>query len=90
MRAFFYWLICVCLIGVLACGHQPNPRGETKMPEVMTVNAWKELEPSLKYDPNSIEQLRADNEEFKSERAWNKFMNDTVLPEMKRQTTKPE
>lgn len=90
MRAFFYWLICMGLIGVLACGHQPHPRGETKMPEVLTVDAWKKLEPSLKYDPNSIEQLRADNEQFKSERAWNKFMKDTVLPEMKRQTSKPK
>lgn len=90
MRAFIYWLTCLLLIGILACGHQSSPRGETELPKVMTVEAWKELEPSLKYDPNSIEQLRSDNEQFKTERAWKKFMDDVVLPEMKRQTTRPD
>ena len=85
MRAFTYWAICMLLIGIMACSPVPQDSAEADRPEVLTVEAWKELDPSIKFDGTTLEKLRMDNKQFRSSRAWSKFYQEQIRPEM----TKP-
>ncbi|WDI43680.1 hypothetical protein [Bremerella sp. P1] len=91
MRAFGYWLTCMVLIGVLACSKQtdqtPVVSSETS---VLTVEQWKAMPSSEKYDGVTLERLRQHDEKLvKSERAWKKFMHDVVGPEMRTDMPRP-
>lgn len=82
MRAFTYWMICMLLIGIMACSQAPKESAEVDRPEVLTVEAWKQLDPSIKFDGTTLEKLRMDNKQFRSSRAWSKFYQEEVRPEM--------
>ncbi|QDU73782.1 hypothetical protein Pan97_07820 [Bremerella volcania] len=82
MRAFTYWLICMLLIGIMACSQAPKDSAEADRPEVLTVEAWKQLDPSIKFDGTTLEKLRMDNKQFRSSRAWSKFYQEEIRPEM--------
>ncbi len=87
MRAFSYWMICMMLIGVMACSPKPEESAETDRPEVLTVEAWRSLDPSIKFDGTTLEKLRMDNKEFRSSRAWSAFYQEEIRPQMDVTTT---
>lgn len=75
-------MICMLLIGIMACSQAPKESAEAERPEVLTVEAWKHLDPSIKFDGTTMEKLRMDNKQFHSSRAWSKFYKEVVRPEM--------
>lgn len=91
MRAFSYWLLCLVLIVVMACS-----KNETAKPIVpsdatsISLEQWRQMEHHDKYDGATLELLRKSDEKLmKSERAWKKFMNENVIPEMKKDIPPP-
>lgn len=90
MRAFCYWLLCLFLLGILAChGENTTQQEASSGSSPLTVEAWKELTPSEKYDGMTLERLRLHDAKLKSERAWRKFMHDVVGPEMRKDMPRP-
>jgi hypothetical protein len=49
----------------------------------LTVETWKVLPASEKYDESSFQRLRESDPKLKPDRAWTKFMKDVVIPERK-------
>ncbi len=91
MRAFGYWLICMILLGVLACSKQKSASSQNTNPgSALTVEQWKALPPAEKYDGVALERLRKHDEKLKSNRAWKKFMQEVVGPEMRVDMPRPE
>lgn len=88
MRAFAYWLLCMVLIGILACS--PKNEASDLPPEgaTLTVEQWKALPVSVKFDGETMERLRESDDKLKSGRAWKQFMETVVQPEAKK--SKPD
>ncbi|MHC2068099.1 hypothetical protein ACYFX5_11535 [Bremerella sp. T1] len=91
MRAFCYWLICMALLGVMACSSQKaNSPSSPQETANLTLESWHQLPPHEKYDGATLERLRMHDEKLvKSNRAWKKFMNEVVIPEMKKDIPPP-
>lgn len=76
-------LLVICsTCAVLGCGDgTPVPPPPLPPAEPLTVEAWRDLEPTDKYDPSSWERLKLAYPKLNSEKEWDKFMRDVILPE---------
>ena len=91
MSALSYWLICMVLLSVLACSEQkPTASEVTNSDSSLTIEQWKSLPPSEKYDGAALKRLRKHDDKLKSERAWQKFMKKVVGPEMRVDMPRPD
>lgn len=82
MRAFGFWLTCMALTSLLACGKDSEKPKLLPEPTPLTVEEWKPLPFFEKFDGATLERLRMHDEKLrKSERAWSKFMREVVIPE---------
>ncbi|PQO38909.1 hypothetical protein C5Y96_03290 [Blastopirellula marina] len=89
MRAFIYWLTCVFLTSLLACSENAPQTALPTEPTALTVDQWKQLPVGEKYDEATLERLRMEEKSLQSGRSWKKFMNEVVMPEMKKDIPPP-
>lgn len=89
MRAFIYWLTCLLLISLLACSEEKQKVSLPPEPTALTVEQWRELHVNEKYDEATLDRLRMEEKSLKSGRAWKKFMEEVVMPEMKKDIPPP-
>jgi hypothetical protein len=69
---------------VLGCGRgEPHPPQPPAVLPPLTVAEWKSLPLEEKYDDATFERLREADKSLRSDRAWQKFMKDVVVPERK-------
>jgi len=83
VRPLSYWLMTLGLVSVLACYQAPI---EPQLPPAsipLTVDSWKELPIVEKYDGATLDRLRSENKQLASQRAWDKFMREVVVPSRK-------
>lgn len=67
---------------LIATGCQrSDPQPSVSKTEPLSVERWRGLEPSVKYEFETLEFLRQCNSKLANERRWNKFVNDVVVPE---------
>ncbi len=77
-----------CLTFVLAyigCGtSEPKPASDAaNATGPLTVEEWKDLPASVKYDAGSFERLKQGNKELQTQAGWDRFMKQTIVPERK-------
>lgn len=89
MRALIYWAICIVLTSLLACSENPQKPELPPEPTALTVDQWKQLPISEKYDEATLDRLRMEAKNLQTGRAWKKFMNEVVMPEMKKDIPPP-
>lgn len=54
-------------------------------PTPLTVDEWKELPNNTeKYDPSTLERIRASDPALESNKAWDELMKQVVIPEIKK------
>ena len=51
--------------------------------EPLTVEQWKQLPPSEKFDPVSFERLRLGDPKLQDPKAWREFEQNVIAKEMK-------
>lgn len=49
----------------------------------ITVDEWRDLDPSEKYDPATFDRLKLNDPKLQNEQEWERFMKTVVLPERK-------
>lgn len=69
------------LIFVTGCGVEVSPPQLPSELPALTLEQWKTLPVEEKYDDGTLQRLRAADEKLRSERAWQTFMKDVVMPE---------
>ena len=76
-------LTLLITVAALGCGNEATP--PLPMPELptLTVEQWKALPVEEKYDEATFERLREADKSIRSDRAWQKFMKDVIVPERK-------
>ncbi|MCA9174211.1 MAG: hypothetical protein KDB14_06960 [Planctomycetales bacterium] len=80
----FHWSASLLvLIAAAGCGNSPEPP-ETSLSGPLSIEQWRTLPTDLKYSPNTFERIRAQVLELQDERAWSRFMIETVVPERRR------
>lgn len=72
----------ILIVVVVGCG-SPKPPPPPAAPQPLTVEEWRDLEISEKYDEGTFERLKLNDPKLKSEEEWNKFMRRVVIPERK-------
>jgi len=76
----------LCLMAALilsGCGDSNSEKTvDTTGP--LTVEEWKDLPVSLKYDERSFERLKENDKELQTKKGWDKFMREVVVPERKK------
>lgn len=79
-------LAAVIGCGLAGCGGSVPQQTPRDLPPraPLSVEEWKQLPVSEKYDAASFERLRLHDPRLKSERAWDKFMAEVVVPERKK------
>ena len=53
-------------------------------PTPLSVDAWHELPVHEKYDESTFSRLRSQDPKLDNDRAWHRFMIETVIPARKR------
>ena len=72
------------LLGLtIGCG-QPAETSVSKTEQPLTVDEWKSLDVAEKYAPESLDRLKLNDPKLSSERNWDKFMREVVVPERKK------
>ena len=72
------------LLGLtIGCG-QPAETSVAKTNQPLTVDEWKSLDVAEKYAPESLDRLKLNDPKLSSERNWDKFMREVVVPERKK------
>ncbi len=67
---------------ILGCGGEAVENTDGPPPP-LTVEAWKELPIEEKYDASTFERLKDADPKLQSDREWDKFMRNVVIPERK-------
>ena len=76
-------VILLTTLSVMGCGgSRLPPQPPTELPQ-LTIEEWKTLPIEEKYDAATFERLREADESLSSDRAWNKFMMEVIIPERK-------
>lgn len=79
-------LVVAALIGLAClagCSEEPIPTASPE-PTPLTLEEWKELPIPEKWDGSSLDRLRMSDPKLKSERAWDAYMRQHVIPERKK------
>ena len=76
---FLCLLVVLAALGCGAAASSPPPEAGP-----LTVEKWKSLPVDQKYDESSFQRLRDNDPKLKSDRAWDKFMREVVIPERKK------
>jgi hypothetical protein len=78
------WLVPLLIfLSLSGCSNEPAPpQSLTELPP-LTLEQWKVLPVEEKYDAGTFERLREADRNLRSDRAWQKFMKDVVIPERK-------
>lgn len=91
MTRTFYALLLISQMLVIGCGGSSDSEiaigkpSKIPTPSPMSVEEWKSLPNSTeKFDPEMLERMRRHNPTLKSNKAWKKFMNEVVVPEMEK------
>lgn len=71
--------ILALFLVIAGCGKAKVEVATEEQP--LSVDEWKLLEVGEKYQPETLERLKVGDEELESERNWNRFMRDVVVPE---------
>ena len=82
--------LCVILnlVVLTGCGSSDSEveigkPSELAAPESLSLSEWKTISDlTLKYDSSTLEQLRASDPALKTNKAWDKFLNEVILPQM--------
>lgn len=77
MRIFLVILLAAPLSG---CGSQRTAETPAAAEGPVSVEQWRELPVEEKYQPETLERLRASDPELEDERAWSRMMRDVVVP----------
>lgn len=83
MRSYTF-LICMILCAAVGCGNNIEPRQTPLVLPPLTIEAWKTLPVEEKYDEGTFDRLREADEKLRSDRGWEKFMTEVVIPERKK------
>ena len=76
-------LAAVCLVMLtVGCMGQVTPAPQPPPP--LTVEQWKSLPVEEKYDDATFQRLRQADPSLGSERNWQKFQREVMVPERKR------
>ncbi len=79
VRLLSLWIIVIAL----GCDGEPKPPQPLVKPPPLTVQEWKALPVEEKYDEATFQRLREADKNLHSDRVWQKFMKDVILPERK-------
>lgn len=72
----FTFAVCVLLF-TLGCGQVEPDTGDYSP---LSLEAWKEMPLSSKYEVGTLERLKAGNPELYEPREWKKFLRNVLLP----------
>lgn len=89
-RLLFVFCICGASWG---CGTSVPEQVPVELPAPtpLSVTQWKELPVAEKYDPTTFERLKLNDPKLQRKPAWDKFMEEVVVPERKKDVpTSPE
>lgn len=67
----------------VGCSAEPTIPTLPPAPTPLTVEQWKTLPISEKYDEATFERLKLQDSKLKSDREWEKFMKTVIIPERK-------
>ena len=81
-----YRLAYVLLL-LMVCGASGCARKSAAAPkqEPLSVEQWKALQPSQKYDVDTLERVKAGEPRFQDEEAWDQFVRAVMLPAKRRE-----
>jgi hypothetical protein len=72
-------------LGFTGCGDAPAPPSTPAAPTPISLEEWKAISDiSHKYDGATLDRLRMADPRLKSERAWDSYMKQNVIPERKK------
>lgn len=77
----YRWLILVVLLAA-GCGSAAPEAIE--LSDTLTVEQWKTLPIELKYDEATFERLRAQDPTLQTDRGWDRFMKEVIVPERRK------
>jgi hypothetical protein len=79
-------LVACLLMACLAagCSSGSGPPSMPPSPTPLTLAEWRELPVVEKYDDATFSRLKMNDDKLNSERAWNRFMVETIIPERKK------
>lgn len=84
MKRVFSLVAVLCMSLVVGCGPQyVQEFKEIGPPEPLTVDEWKQLPPSEKFDPHTFERLREGDPKLKDPKAWREFEVNVIAKELK-------
>ena len=75
-----FWTGCL----ILGAGLFPGCSTSTETvwsDDPLSVDAWRELEPSRKYDPATFDRLKKGDPNLETESGWHRFMVEVVVPQ---------
>ena len=81
-----YWKHSCLLVACLAagCSSESGPPPLPAPPTPLSLAEWRELPVVEKYDDATFSRLKMNEDTLQSERAWHRFMVETVIPERKK------
>lgn len=69
-------------IALTASGcQQSEPQPTVNQDQPLSVPQWRELEAGVKYELETLEVLRQSNPKLTSDRNWEKFKKDVIVPQ---------
>jgi hypothetical protein len=77
----FVGLMLVLASAVVGCGSPPAPTPEEAP---LTVEQWKAMPVSEKYEVETFERLKAGSPKLQSQKEWDKFTREVILPAKKK------
>lgn len=76
-------LLAAALVAVVGCGGELKPPPLPEPLQPLSVEEWKTLPALEKYDGETLDRLRIDNPDLKSDAFWDKFFQEVVVPSRK-------
>lgn len=76
-------LFLIAALVLPGCG-ESNSEETVDTTGPLTVEEWKALPTSLKYDERSFDRLKENDKELQTKQGWDKFMREVVVPERKK------
>lgn len=87
MKASIYISLAFAVLAIAAfagCGGEPKP-APLAPPTALTLEEWKAMtDIPDKYDGATLDRLRMGNPKLQSERAWDAYIKQVIVPERKK------